>query len=116
MKTIADKLGVVQNLGLYDRMMRLLLVAILLGGPVGYLAAYDGIFTWWHGVAMLLSVYTGLTGYLGWDPLYQLAEYKSCGLSEKNQCGTLPYQVDAVLGHHPIPDVDYDHSLSGSHH
>lgn len=116
MKTFTDKLGVVQNLGLLDRMLRLLLVAALLGGPVTHLAISDGIFAWWHGIAMLLSVYPGMTGYLGWDPFYQLTAYKSCGLSEKNQCGTLPYQIDAALGHHPIPDVEYDHSLSGSHH
>ena len=109
-------LGVVQNLSLIDRALRGLLAAVLLIVPAVELVFLEGTFGWWHGIAMLASVYPGLTAFLGWDPFYQAMGTKTCDLSERNQCGTLPYQVDAALGHHPVPNKDYDHSLAGSHH
>ena len=116
MKAVATKLGVVQNLGLFDRTLRAVLTALLLGGPAAHLVMYDGLFAWWHGLSILVSVYVGMTGWLGWDPLYQAVHYKTCDLSSRNRCGTLPYQVDAALGHNPVPDNEYDRSIAGSHH
>lgn len=116
MKAMRDKLGVVQNMGLADRALHCVLGASLLGASAVHLVIFDGIFGWWDGIAILISIYPTLTGILGWDPFYAATGYKTCGLSEKNPCGTLPYQVDAALGHHPVPDKDYDHSLAGSHH
>lgn len=116
MKAVAMRLGVVQNVGLLDRGLRLVLGAFLLGAPAMHLVMYGGVFTWWHGLSMLLSVYPGMTGWLGWDPLYQGIHYKTCDSSDRNRCGTLPYQVDAALGNNPVPENDYDHSIAGSHH
>ena len=116
MKTMTSKLATIQNIGLIDRVFRVVLAAILIGGPAYHLYVFDVQFALPHGILMLLSVYPALTGILGWEPFYQVADTKSCGDTERNQCGTLPYQVDAALGHHPIPDDDSDHSLVGSHH
>lgn len=116
MNATRTKLGVVQNISLSDRLLRGLLGMLLLGAPAVNLMLFDGAFGWWHGIAMLTSIYPFLTAYVGWDPIYQMVNYRTCGLSEKNQCGTAPFQIDAALGNHPVPNVDHDHSLGGSHH
>lgn len=116
MNAIRVKLGTVQNMALSDRLLRWILGTILLGAPVVNLVLFEGKFGIWHGAPMLLSIYPFLTGYLGWDPFYQMTSYKTCGRSEKNQCGTIPFQIDAALGHRPISNADHDHSLGGSHH
>lgn len=115
MKTLRTRLEVVQNLSLLDRGVRLTLTAILLAVPV-YMIIQGGPYQWWHGISWLLSIYFGLTAFLGWDPFYRMTGIKTCASSERNQCGTLPYQIDAALGHHPVPEQDFDHSLAGSHH
>jgi hypothetical protein len=69
--------------------------------------------------AILLAVYPLMTTLVGWDVIYQFFGARSCTLTGgRNQCGTLPYEVDAALGHSPKLDegYDYDHSLAGSHH
>ncbi|MGE0225810.1 MAG: DUF2892 domain-containing protein [Acetobacteraceae bacterium] len=111
-----SRLRVVHNISLSDRGIRWVASATLLAAPAFDLVVSGGSFTWWHGIAMLLSTYPGLTAFLGWDPVYALVDYKTCDLSERNQCGTLPYQVDAAFGNHPIPKNQYDHSLAGAHH
>ncbi|MBI5450995.1 MAG: DUF2892 domain-containing protein [Gammaproteobacteria bacterium] len=116
MNTMTEKLGVIQNIGLTDRLIRGLATTGLLLGPVYHLELAGGGFTVWHGLLMLLSVYPAITAILGWDPFYQMADARSCKDTGRNQCGTLPYEVDAALGHRPVPDKDYDHSLMGSHH
>jgi hypothetical protein len=103
-------------MSLLERAVRCAIAAILIAVPSVDLVFLGGTFDWWHAAGMLLSVYPGMTGMLGWDPFYALVGIKTCDLSERNQCGTLPFQIDAALGHHPIPDKDYDHSLGGSHH
>jgi hypothetical protein len=116
MKTLRTRLGVIQNISLVDRMMRAAATALLLAVPAIYIVNYDGAYQWWHGVMWLLSIYFGLTALCGCDPFYRAADYKTCDGSGKNQCGTLPYQVDAALGNKPVPEKDFDHSLSGSRH
>lgn len=116
MKTIRTRIGAIQNLSLMDRAMRVVVAAVLLAVPAIYIVTYDGAYQWWHGVMWLLSIYFGLTALCGCDPLYRAAGYRTCELSGKNQCGTLPYQVDAALGHEPVPKKDFDRSLYGSHH
>lgn len=111
-----SRLRVMHNISLSDRGLRWIVSATLLAAPVFDLVVSGGSFTWWHGIAMLLSTYPGLTAFLGWDPVYTLVDYKTCDLSERNQCGTLPYQLDAAIGNHPIPRNEYDHSLAGSRH
>jgi hypothetical protein len=117
MSRIKGKLPPAENIGLVDRMVR------FFGG--GILMAY-GVFsaiTTMHDVisaiAILLAVYPLMTTMMGWDPVYQLFGARSCDVEGgRNQCGTLPYEMDSALGHNPKPDkgYDYDHSLTGSHH
>lgn len=107
-------LSVVQNLGLYDRCLRVLAGVILLGGSVAHLVLADSMVSW-HAYTSLLSIYPFLTGILGWDPLYEMAEVRSCQLTGRNQCGTFPYELESVLGGTPQPEEEYDHSLAGVH-
>ncbi len=116
MKTLRKRLGVVQNISLLDRALRVVVTAVLLAVPAIYIVTYDGSYQWWHGVMWLLSIYFGLTALFGCDPVYHAAGYKTCDLSDRNQCGTIPYQVDAALGNKPVPKKDFDHSLAASHH
>lgn len=116
MKTLRTRLGVVHNISLADRAMRAVATALLLAVPAIYIVTYDGSYQWWHGVMWLLSIYFGLTALCGYDPFYRATGYKTCDLSDRNQCGTLPYQIDAALGNHPVPKKDFDHSLSGARH
>jgi hypothetical protein len=117
METIRTRIGVIQNLSLIDRVLRLLITAALLAWPMYDLLVQENVLNGWHAASWLLSAYIGLTGFVGWDPFYQLFSYRSCDISSgRNQCGTLPYQVDAAMGHHPVPKRDFDHSLAGARH
>jgi hypothetical protein len=117
MSRITGKIAPVENIGLVDRMVR------FFGG--GALMAY-GIFTaltTTHDLvsasAILLGVYPLMTTMMGWDPIYHLFGAKTCAIKGgRNQCGTLPYEMESALGHNPKPDdgYEYDHSLAGSHY
>jgi len=115
MKKLANKLGVIQNLGLIDRVFRFFVSIFLLAGPMIHLQI-TGESMSWQALVALLSIYPLMTAMLGWDPLYSIAKTRSCRLTGRNQCGTLPYQVDAALGNDPHARKDYDHSLMGSSH
>lgn len=116
MRTLRTRLGVIQNMSLIDRLLRFVLTAVLLAYPMVDTLVLGEMLSGWHAASWLLSVYVGMTAFVGWDPLYQLFGYRSCDGSDRNQCGTLPYQIDAAMGHHPVPKRDFDHSLSGSRH
>ena len=116
MDTMTSGLEPIQNLGLIDRVVRAILATVFLGGAIAHLMLYGTFITPVHGLVMVLSIYPALTSIVGWDPFYQMIGGKSCGIGERNQCGTLPYEIDAALGHHPIPKNHSDHSLAGSHH
>lgn len=116
MDTMTHELETVQNLGLVDRVVRFILAAALLGGAIAHLMLYGTFITPVHGLFMVLSIYPGLTSIVGWDPFYQMIHVKSCGIGERNQCGTFPYEIDAAMGHHPVPNSEWDHSLTGSHY
>jgi hypothetical protein len=117
METTRTRIGVIQNLSLIDRVLRGVLTALLLAWPMVDLLVVGNVLNGWHAASWLISAYIGMTSFVGWDPLYNLFGYKSCDIgSDRNQCGTLPYQVDAALGHHPVPKRDFDHSLSGATH
>jgi hypothetical protein len=105
----------VQNIGLYDRVIRGSIAALLI-----VLSFYDlktGSLVGWHVYVILLSIYPALTSILGWDPLYSLFNVRSCGGSRFNQCGTFPFEMDSALGHNPSVDSDqeFDHSMSSVH-
>lgn len=115
MERLSGNISPAENIGLIDRMVR------FFGG--GALLAYGVISIVMTGhdivsaAAVLLAVYPLMTTMMGWDPFYQLLGTRTCNLeSGRHQCGTLPYEMDAALGHNPQPDkgYEYDHSLTGS--
>ena len=106
-----------ENIGLLDRMVRFFGGGALMSYGVisAVLTGHDVV----SAVAILLAVYPLMTTMMGWDPIYQLFGARSCSIDGgRNQCGTLPYEVDAALGHKPQPTegYEYDHSLTGSRH
>jgi len=115
MQNVLSKIGVVQNLGWLDRVIRTFAAASMLAIPC-YLLITQGTMNDWFFYLMLFSVYPALTAIVGYDILYEWMGTKSCGTSERNQCGTFPYEIDAALGRHPIPDSNLEHSLSAAHH
>jgi hypothetical protein len=116
MSKIKGNMPPAENIGLVDRMVRFFGGGALmaLGVMSALLSGHDVI----SAIAILLAVYPLMTTLMGWDPIYQLLGARTCALEGgRNQCGTLPYELDSALGHEPKPDVgyDYDHSLTGSH-
>ena len=109
-------LGVIQNLGWLDRVLRFTVGAALLAMPCFLIVTGIMDVTWYLVGAMLLSVYPLLTSVIGIDQIYNFFHVKSCGGSDRNQCGTFPYEIDSALGNNPIPDSDVEHSLEHSHH
>jgi hypothetical protein len=106
-----------ENIGLIDRMLRFFGGGALMiyGVMSAVLTGHDVV----SAIAILLAVYPLMTTMMGWDPIYELLGARSCEVEGgRNQCGTLPFELDSALGHEPKPDAgyDYDHSLAGSHH
>lgn len=109
-----NPLGVVQNLGLVDRIVRL----VIAWGLIAY-AAFDlnsGAMVTWHGYAILFAAYPMFTGMFGHDPFYALLHARSCDFEGRNQCGTMPFEVAAALGKHPSCTTDYDCHLQPRKH
>lgn len=117
MSRISGKIAPVENIGLVDRMVRFFGGgALMIFGVITALMKWHDVIS---AVAIFLAVYPLMTTMVGWDPIYELFGTRSCNLEGgRNQCGTLPYELDSALGHNPHPDVgyEYDHSLAGSHH
>lgn len=109
-------IGVIQNLGWLDRVLRFTIGVVLLAMPCFLILSGAMETTWYLVGSMLLSVYPLMTSIIGVDQFYRFMGVKSCGTSDRNQCGTFPYEIDAALGHKPIPDSDVEHSLERSHH
>jgi hypothetical protein len=113
---------IIENMGWLDRIIRMMMGTALLVVPIIILSMKamrldegGSVSGWWY-VAMLVSLYPFWTSSIGWDPVYKLFNVRTCGGSEKNPCGTFPYEVDAAVGHHPIPDSEVVHSLTAAHH
>ena len=87
----------------------------MLGMPL-YQMEVNVVVAWYASYSMLFSIYPLLTAIIGVDAFYSWANIRSCGGSERSQCGTFPYEVDAALGRHPIPDNDLEHDLQHSRH
>lgn len=114
-KRLRRKIGVVQNLGWLDRVIRVIAGTLGIAVPSALLFS-DVSDAWWIYTTILLSVYPLLSGMLGWDPLYSTLGIKSCDTSDINQCGTFPYEIDAALGRDPIPHSSYERTLTRAHH
>ena len=116
------QVDIAHNLGWKDRMARFTLGGILLGVGVATIVVFNRpewivegqqVPSWAYYVS-LVSIYPFLTAMLGWDPVYRLIGYRSCGNSPDNPCGSLPYEVDAAMGHEPEPTNDAFHELGAS--
>lgn len=117
MSKLSGKIVPAENIGLVDRIGRFFGGGALM--TIGVLSALLTKHDVFSAAAILLAVYPLMTTMMGWDPFYQLFGARTCTLEGgRNQCGTLPYEVDAALGHKPQPTegYDYDHSLAGSRH
>ena len=116
MSRIRGKMPPAENIGLADRMVRFFGGGALMtfGILSALLTKHDVV----SAIAILLAVYPLMTTVMGWDPIYQLFGARTCKLDGgRQECGTLPYEVESALGHAPKPDegYEYDHSLTGSH-
>lgn len=113
---------IVENLGLIDRVIRIIVGTVMISVPLTIITINapridEGVaISGWLYVILLLALYPFWTTAIGWDPVYNLFKICSCGGSEKNPCGTLPYELDAAVGRHPIPESDVIHSLETAHH
>ncbi|MGD8886321.1 MAG: DUF2892 domain-containing protein [Gammaproteobacteria bacterium] len=115
MKRFRQKLGVVENLGWLDRTIRVAFGASLISIPCYYLIT-GSLMSPWYAFLMLLAVYPIMTGVLGTDLLYNMFGIKSCDTSERNVCGTFPYEIDAALGRKPVSNSDIERRLENAHH
>ncbi len=116
MKLLREKLAVIQNVGWLDRVARVLAGAAMLGYPLFLIATNDAVQPPWVWYSMLASIYPWLTGIIGFDPIYAMFVVRTCDTSARNPCGTFPYEIDAALGRHPIPNSNVEHSLEDSRH
>jgi len=109
------RLGVIQNTGFFDRILRIFVGIVLLAGGMISLALFETVSR--QGYAILMSIYPLMTGMLGWDPFYSLFGKKSCRIDGRNQCGTLPFEMRILRGQRRVTDqsFDYDNSLDASH-
>jgi hypothetical protein len=100
--TLAKDSRVLQDVGLVDRVLRLVIGAALMGSAY-YLAnpIELPLPRWGHAFAFGIALYPIFTGMLGRDPFYAMFNAKTCGDTGKNQCGSLSYQVKAMSGHVP---------------
>ncbi len=113
MKRVREVIGVVENISVVDRIIRVLIGLALVAGMVVQIQISMthpelAKSLTWESYAALASFYPLLTAMLGWDPFYALFHARSCGTSDRNRCGTVSYQVDAALGHHPDHDKGYE--------
>ena len=106
------KFGAIQNIGWFDRIVRVVIGFALLG--VVYVDLIKEMPLGWHVFLPLLAIYPLLTAILGWDPLYAAGHVKTCDTSSRNPCGTFPYEVEAAAGKKVHCHDDYDCSVSGS--
>lgn len=117
MTILAERAHVIQNLGLIDRVVRLV-VGVGLISVAYYLSVHTEMkLHLWDGyLAFVIALYPLFTAMLGWDPFYKMADVRSCSDTGKNQCGTLPYEMKAMGGHAPkFCEGDTEHSLESCH-
>ena len=87
-----DTVMEIHNIGLIDRLLRAA-VAVILIGQILFVRESPPL----QNILLLLGMYPAFTAVWGWDPLYHLADMRSCGRSPANVCGTLPAQLRAAL-------------------
>lgn len=116
MITLAEKSHVVQNMGLVDRAVRLLIGVALLSVSYFYAIHAEGQYQIVEFFSFAIALYPIFTGMFGWDPAYAMFHGRTCSDTGRNQCGTLPYQLKSMMGHAPkYCESDAEHSLEACH-
>ena len=116
MITLAEKSHVVQNMGLIDRVLRLFVGVALLSVSYYYAVHADVKYQLFEFYSFAIALYPIFTGMFGWDPFYAIFHGRTCSDTGRNQCGTLPYQWQAMMGHAPkYCESDTEHSLESCH-
>jgi len=114
MRVVRSKLGLVENMGFYDRVIRALvglamnvpIIIYLADLPRSPVSPFDPNGPQFY--VSVVSFYFLLTAMLGWDPFYSLFKVKSCGGSGRNRCGSFQYQTAAAMGQNPQSDKNYE--------
>jgi hypothetical protein len=96
-KSLQNQTYALQNIGIIDRTVRLVVGSIMIGA--WFIYPVD-TFTMWSALLPLLGVFPLLTGILGWCPTYAVFHTKSCGTDKRNNCGTFPDQLDHLFHPH----------------
>lgn len=105
-----------QNIGLVDRALRVVIGTAMLVGGLVYANMVGAQLVTTSLVMIMVSIYPLMTAIIGTDPLYYLLDIRTCSNAGKNQCGTLPYQIKAMMGKAPeFCESDDDHSLENCH-
>jgi hypothetical protein len=112
----AERTLILQNVGLIDRLARLLLGAAIMVWAYYSFANTASASSAWLTYSYAIALYPIFTGMLGWDPVYALFRGRSCSDSGSHLCGSLPYQAKALFGVEPrYCDTDADRSLEACH-
>ncbi len=111
---------VLQNMGLIDRVARFVIGGAMLAYAVPPYASWGTPLTLGQQTLMIgISAYALMTAIIGWDPLYALLHVRSGSATGRNQCGTFPYEVKAMLGRDPnycdSDEIGVEHSLEACH-
>lgn len=122
MLTRTEQVKGYHNIGLIDRVVRLVVGIAMLAGGAFYVAQAGALHTYTTTemtmlITILVSIYPLLTAVLGVDPIYTVTDTSSGSNTGRNQCGTFPYQIKAALGKAPrySETADSEHSLESCH-
>lgn len=85
-----------QNIGIIDRTVRIIVGLAMISAWFFYPINSLNI---WIALLPLLGIFPLLSGILGWCPVYALFKTKSCGMDERNTCGTYPDQFSHLMHH-----------------
>jgi hypothetical protein len=112
MKILRKIRSIQENMGVVDRSLRMIAGSALIIPLVVTMMKISPILMEGQPYALVLSFYLLVTGMTGRDPIYLMFHGRTCGLSERNRCGSFMYQMKAALGRHPGPDQAYEaHAL-----
>ena len=83
-----------QNISIIDRTVRIIVGLAMIG--VWFFYPFSSL-TLWIALLPLIGVYPLLSGILGWCPVHAMFNTKSCGVDERNTCGTYPDQFNHLI-------------------
>lgn len=94
-KTLQNS-NALQNISIIDRTVRsivgMAMISVWFFYPITSLSVWMALFP-------LLGILPLLSGILGWCPVHAMFNTKSCGMDERNTCGTYPDQLSHLI--HP---------------